>query len=333
MFPLLRKRLSVLAGPKSRTLSPSIAGQGGNVYLGKIEFSIMFMVAVIVHLLIVIAFSLVPQQEVNNVPVRVLNLKLGDGGALNAAPRLTSDVLQRVYQDEPEDDVEVLEEPPAAESPKEESTPKPAPKTKAIETEEAHGVKVTKEKGAPKKKTPEAEKRIKITDYVTQEELERGKKREAEALAATKEPRKLVRENRVRREATPTVPAVPSSATSKPAATSGSSAGMSFRQKQEQDEVVKRYEQELSAWLAKHKVYPTRAQSNGIEGEGVVRLRINRLGNVTYATVEKTTGHRLLDEALIAMVKRANPVPAVPSNYPAGQMFEFLIPIRFNIPR
>ena len=32
------------------------------------------------------------------------------------------------------------------------------------------------------------------------------------------------------------------------------------------------------------------------------------------------------------MIRRANPVPSVPENYPAGSLIEFLIPITFAHP-
>jgi hypothetical protein len=32
------------------------------------------------------------------------------------------------------------------------------------------------------------------------------------------------------------------------------------------------------------------------------------------------------------MIRRANPVPAIPADYPAGNLIEFLIPITFEAP-
>ena len=92
-----------------------------------------------------------------------------------------------------------------------------------------------------------------------------------------------------------------------------------------------RYEQEISAWIQRHKFYPVDA--SGREGRAIVRVRIDRAGNVRYYAIEQSAGLQALDNAALDMIRRANPVPAVPSNYPAGNLVEFLIPISFKAPQ
>lgn len=92
-----------------------------------------------------------------------------------------------------------------------------------------------------------------------------------------------------------------------------------------------RYEQLVSLWIQKFKLYPKEALAAGIQGETVVRVRIDRRGNVRYFLLERSTGHESLDRAAIDMIRRANPVPAVPNDYPAGEEFEFLIPVQFRL--
>ena len=92
-----------------------------------------------------------------------------------------------------------------------------------------------------------------------------------------------------------------------------------------------RYEMEISGWIQKHKLYPPDA--NGAEGRAVVRMRIDRSGNVRYYGIEEASGNAVLDAAAIDMIRRANPMPVVPSDYPAGSLVEFLIPISFKVPR
>jgi protein TonB len=96
-------------------------------------------------------------------------------------------------------------------------------------------------------------------------------------------------------------------------------------------EMMSRYEQLISLWIEKFKKYPDEARSQGMQGETVVRIRIDRQGTVRYYILERSTGHQVLDKAAIDMVKRANPVPAVPNDYPQGDLIEFLIPVNFHL--
>jgi protein TonB len=91
-----------------------------------------------------------------------------------------------------------------------------------------------------------------------------------------------------------------------------------------------RYEQLLFAWMERHKQYPLLAQRRGIEGEGSVRVRIDRSGRVLERTVTRSTGEKILDQAALDMVRRANPLPAVPPAY-GGDTFEFNFPIRYRL--
>ena len=92
-----------------------------------------------------------------------------------------------------------------------------------------------------------------------------------------------------------------------------------------------RYEQTISLWIQKFKLYPESARSLAMQGKTVVRIRIDRRGNIRYSALEVSTGYEELDRAALDMVRRANPVPAVPDSYPDGEMFEFLIPVKFQI--
>lgn len=95
-------------------------------------------------------------------------------------------------------------------------------------------------------------------------------------------------------------------------------------------EIRMRYEQEISAWIERHKIYP--AAAAGRSGKSIVRIRIDRMGYVRYFAIEASSRNVVLDAAAIDMIRRANPVPAVPVNYPAGALIEFLIPITFRAP-
>jgi len=96
-------------------------------------------------------------------------------------------------------------------------------------------------------------------------------------------------------------------------------------------ELMSRYEQLISMWIEKFKQYPEEARAQGMQGETVVRIRIDRKGTVRYYILERSTGYQVLDRAAIDMVKRANPVPSVPNDYPPGDLIEFLIPVNFHL--
>lgn len=91
------------------------------------------------------------------------------------------------------------------------------------------------------------------------------------------------------------------------------------------------YEQRLSLWLQKFKVYPETARAAGIQGDAVVRIRVDRQGNIGYYILERSSGYPVLDHAAIDMIKRANPVPPVPAGYPGGDTLEFMIPVNFHL--
>lgn len=93
-------------------------------------------------------------------------------------------------------------------------------------------------------------------------------------------------------------------------------------------EATAQYKQQLRAWLEKHKKYPSAAKRLRIQGQGVLRIRIDRSGNLLHVSLEQPTGNRLLDKAALAMAKRANPFP-VASDHPAPEELELLVPVGF----
>jgi protein TonB len=88
------------------------------------------------------------------------------------------------------------------------------------------------------------------------------------------------------------------------------------------------YEQLLVAWLEKHKKYPRRAKRLRIEGEGKLRILIDRTGRLQNVTLEQPTGNRLLDRATLEMAHRAAPFPPMPESDSRGKL-EFIVPVAF----
>ncbi len=75
------------------------------------------------------------------------------------------------------------------------------------------------------------------------------------------------------------------------------------------------YEQMLPLWLDKFRGYPDQARVLGIEGSGDVFIKINRSGKILLSSIIKSTGYQVLDDALVQMLKQADPVVPVPADY------------------
>ncbi len=90
------------------------------------------------------------------------------------------------------------------------------------------------------------------------------------------------------------------------------------------------YGQLFRAWLEKHKIYPRHAQRLRIEGEGILRILIDRTGRIQHMILEKRTGNRLLDKAALEMAQRADPFPPIPENDLRREL-EFIVPVVFML--
>lgn len=90
------------------------------------------------------------------------------------------------------------------------------------------------------------------------------------------------------------------------------------------------YAQMLLSWLAAHKRYPSAAIRQNQQGECVLRLTIHRNGKVIDSSIERSSGHAMLDREALAMVRRANPFPPAPSDLIADEQI-FLIPVAFTL--
>lgn len=93
---------------------------------------------------------------------------------------------------------------------------------------------------------------------------------------------------------------------------------------------IAQYEQLLRAWLEKQKIYPRHAQRLRIEGEGMLRILIDRRGRIQRIALEKRTGNRLLDKAALKMARRADPFPPIPENDSRREL-DFIVPVVFSL--
>lgn len=74
-----------------------------------------------------------------------------------------------------------------------------------------------------------------------------------------------------------------------------------------------RWQGRLAAHLERRKRYPQAARSKREEGTVYVRFQIDNGGNVLSVSLSRSSGSSALDQEVLALVKRASPVPAPPN--------------------
>jgi len=83
------------------------------------------------------------------------------------------------------------------------------------------------------------------------------------------------------------------------------------------------YDGLVSAHLRRHQ---SAARSSGAAGSGMVTFSLGGGGSVTSVRIAKGTGAAVLDQEILAMVRRASPFPAPPD----GQPKSFTVPLNFT---
>ena len=250
-------------------------------------FFITLAAAIMLHMAGIYAYNLLPKTEVIDIPVRALNIKLGDGEPFTQEEQKAEQPVSANQNNVENIIAKVAREADPQAQDRSKSVMNSIDKAMGSDKDSASKA-FEKALGAPNAETPESRK-----------------------LAAA--PKQFVRANGMQ-------------------APGGKSTGSILGNSSAKEaEMMSRYEQLISLWIEKFKLYPDEARSQGMQGETVVRIRIDRQGTIRYYILERSTGFQLLDKAAIDMVKRANPVPAVPNDYPQGDLIEFLIPVNFHL--
>ena len=295
------------------SLAPSELALGPNTYLSQRDFLKMLGVAFSVHALAFGIYALLPGDHVTDIPVRALSFKIGGQDRIAAYHATPSPAAV-----------------PVASAP---VAPIAAPVMKAV-TEDRWRATPNKPspvvpaplkpvaKPQPVAKYTPVPKVVKVDDAIARQQAQQA----APAVAPT--PQQYVREVGA---PSPQVVANALANAGNPSGAIGGKGNETSLSEQTAQAVRAHYEQEISGWIQQHKFYP--AAAGGREGRAIVRMRIDRAGNVRYYAIEQSSGMVALDDAALDMIRRANPVPAVPANYPAGNLVEFLIPISFKAPQ
>lgn len=86
----------------------------------------------------------------------------------------------------------------------------------------------------------------------------------------------------------------------------------------------------LQAWLERHRDYPTRARRLAQEGTALLYFSMDRSGRVLEARLAQSSGYDLLDQAVMEMIARADPLPPMPQEM-AQVRLELVVPVQFSL--
>lgn len=95
-------------------------------------------------------------------------------------------------------------------------------------------------------------------------------------------------------------------------------------------QVAASWENSVVKHLQRYKRYPGEALSRSEEGIVLLSFSIDRSGHVLDRHIARSSGHADLDEEVMDMIKRAEPLPAFPPNMPQAQL-DLTVPIRFSM--
>lgn len=90
------------------------------------------------------------------------------------------------------------------------------------------------------------------------------------------------------------------------------------------------YGKTIGGVVTKYREYPRIAQIRGWQGRVLVRIHFARKGVVTNMTVVESSGHAVLDQQALDMLKRASPFPPAPQSL-EGREFSVTVPIVFRL--
>jgi len=96
------------------------------------------------------------------------------------------------------------------------------------------------------------------------------------------------------------------------------------------DQEALAFQRMLLSHIARFRRYPEDAQRNGVRGTAVVVFSMRRDGTVASVWIRTTSGNIQLDTAAVDTIRRAVPLPHIPSELPDS--LNVLIPVAFNLP-
>ena len=93
---------------------------------------------------------------------------------------------------------------------------------------------------------------------------------------------------------------------------------------------VEPWQTNLMRQLQRFKRYPALAQSRKEEGVVLLSFSLDRSGHVLAHSIARSSGHADLDNEVLAMIMRAEPLPPFPESMSQTQI-DLTVPIRFSL--
>jgi protein TonB len=90
------------------------------------------------------------------------------------------------------------------------------------------------------------------------------------------------------------------------------------------------WQSSLVRQLQRYKRYPPGAQSRNEQGIVLLSFSLDRSGHVLAHRIVKTSGYADLDDEVMAMIVRAEPLPPFPDSMPQTRL-DLTVPIRFSL--
>ena len=90
------------------------------------------------------------------------------------------------------------------------------------------------------------------------------------------------------------------------------------------------YQQVLQLWLQKYKRYPRRLRRRGVEGVVLVAFTLDAEGRLVNQTIVRSSGESALDDAAIALLRDAQPMPTIPPALGVDK-YRLEMPIRYSV--
>jgi periplasmic protein TonB len=94
---------------------------------------------------------------------------------------------------------------------------------------------------------------------------------------------------------------------------------------------------QLPTWLQKLVAHLNKYKRNADgrpdrNAEVVIRLVLDRAGHIVSAKVEKTSGDAAIDDAALAMMRSADPLP-LPASFGTNEQLTFVVSVRLSVTR
>ena len=90
------------------------------------------------------------------------------------------------------------------------------------------------------------------------------------------------------------------------------------------------FESRVLAHINRFKKYPPSARKAHIEGVVMLHFVMDAGGHVTQADIQKSSGRPVLDNEALAMIQRAQPLPALPADFPTRTL-NAVVSIEFSL--